>query len=297
MLFARESFSLADIALTLRFAVERDIGLYYARVEGVSWDTSLLPKTPRKPDQWVFLCHVRRGRVMLDPDGEVFESGSTFVAFEHHIATCSPGGRTLRGSKPLLDGVALRMRAAHTPLDCSYPHRLEIDAPVQRALVRSLAVLEDESSDEDALLGEWRSLVDECVASRLLTVRPKLRIGSREHSVVRRAQRALFPILETLMENPMLADAAERVGLTDRQVRRDIVRLQKEFDFLDRGWRSALKRWRVTAAVLLLSSDALTNAEIATAVGYGSLAVMDRAFKRAGLPPPGVVRERHRAAE
>lgn len=294
MLYACESFSLADIALTLRFGSERDVGLYHARIEGVSWDTSLLPGPPPKPDQWVFLCYVGQGSVTMEPSGEVIEAGSTFVASEYHIATWVPGGPTLRGSKPLLNGIALRLRREQTTLSCLRPRRADIAPSVERALARAFSVVADPGCHEAALVAQWRQLVDECLAAGVLTVRPNVRRANRERSTLARAQRALFPILENLVKNPMLVDVTARLGITDRQVRRDILRLQTEFDLLDRGWRSAVNRWRIIAAVLSLSSAALTNAQIASAVGYSRLTAMDRAFKRAGLPAPSVVRERHR---
>jgi AraC-like DNA-binding protein len=88
----------------------------------------------------------------------------------------------------------------------------------------------------------------------------------------------------------MLVDATECARLTERQVRRDVVRMQENFDLFDHGFREVVHRWRLTAAVLLLSAPNLSATEVAGAVGYGSLTAMGRAFKQAHLPSPSQVR-------
>ena len=110
-----------------------------------------------------------------------------------------------------------------------------------------------------------------------------------------RAQEALFPTVENLSEQPMLVDVTERVDVTDRQARRDVIKMQQEFDLFDRGFRETVHRWRLTAAVLLLSAKDLSATEVAAAVGYGSLTAMGRAFKKANLPTPTRVRRQLRA--
>jgi transcriptional regulator GlxA family with amidase domain len=49
-------------------------------------------------------------------------------------------------------------------------------------------------------------------------------------------------------------------------------------------------------SVVLLSADDASVTDVATAVGYGSVDAMSRAFRDAGLPPPSVVQEQLRAA-
>ncbi|MCB9578920.1 MAG: helix-turn-helix transcriptional regulator [Polyangiaceae bacterium] len=292
MLRACERFGLSDVGLTLRFAVERDAGVYYAKLEGASWHTGLLPQAPNPPGDWVFLCLIRAGRVWVAPDGFWLESGVPFVVTEQHIVAADPDGSCFRSEMPVLEGVALRVRAADTRLDASRPKNVTVDASVRQALENAVDVLAG-----DADTGETQSLfqrlLDACADTGILTRHLRVEAERRRHSALERARKALFPILETLFQSPMLVDAMSRVGTTDRQVRRDILRLQREYGFFDRGWRNALNRWRITAAVLLLSSDSLSNAEVAVAVGYGSLTAMDRAFKRAGLPTPRQVREQH----
>jgi transcriptional regulator GlxA family with amidase domain len=70
------------------------------------------------------------------------------------------------------------------------------------------------------------------------------------------------------------------------------VRVQEDFELLDRGWRAAILRWRVTAGALLLSSPEVSLGEAARLAGYSSLKAMARAFSDEGLPSPSEVRER-----
>lgn len=293
MLIACERFELASVGLTLRFAAEREVGLYYARVDGASWNTALLPRAQQRPGDWLFLCLISEGAVAVS-NGLRLESGVPFVVTEEHIVTSSEAGPAFRSDLPSLAGVALRVRASDLSLDVTPPSPLQASPDVTRALREALEVMQAEEVTVESLTEPWTRLLDVCVTQGLMRRRPALQQTRRESSALARARRALFPILETLFDSPMLVDAMGRTGSTDRQLRRDILRLQLEYGFFDRGWRGALTRWRLTAAVLLLSSDALTHAQIAEAVGYGGLPAMDRAFKRAGLPPPSAVRARHR---
>lgn len=117
-----------------------------------------------------------------------------------------------------------------------------------------------------------------------------LEFGADEEEAPARAQEALFPTVEHLSEQPMLVDVTDRVAVTDRQARRDVIKMQQEFDLFDRGFRETVHRWRLTASALLLSAKDLSVSQIATAVGYGSLTAMGRAFKKANLPTPSQVR-------
>lgn len=55
-----------------------------------------------------------------------------------------------------------------------------------------------------------------------------------------RASAAVFPLLSELSQSPMLVDLVERASVTPRQILRDILRMQSEYDFPDRGWRELL---------------------------------------------------------
>ena len=68
------------------------------------------------------------------------------------------------------------------------------------------------------------------------------------------------------------------------------MKVQIEYDLLDRGWRDSLVRWRTTLAVLLLSVDRLSIEEIAAQAGYSGPTAMGRALREAGLPTASAIR-------
>lgn len=79
-----------------------------------------------------------------------------------------------------------------------------------------------------------------------------------------------------------LADASK---LSMRQTERDLGELARRFGMLG-GFRAMLRVMRLRRAILLLSVQGPSVAEVAHLVGYGSSDAMSRAFRDAGLPAP-----------
>ncbi|MDP1825498.1 MAG: hypothetical protein Q8L48_19725 [Archangium sp.] len=102
----------------------------------------------------------------------------------------------------------------------------------------------------------------------------------------------LGALLSRLETNPQMVDLADAQGVSVRQVRRH---LRAAEGWLGpyasaEGWRSQLNRTRVVTAVAFLACSTCRLAEVAHAVGYGSVRAMLRAFRNAGLPAPSVLR-------
>ncbi len=103
--------------------------------------------------------------------------------------------------------------------------------------------------------------------------------GAMEHQMAHLASRATTIELGDVMK------------LSERQVHRIVEDFNLRYGFNAGNWRDTRNRWRVQLAVSLLSLRETTVAAVAKEVGYASPNALARAFAKAGLPPPGLVRE------
>ena len=104
-----------------------------------------------------------------------------------------------------------------------------------------------------------------------------------------RLWKVMRPFYENLSTGVSLKQIAMLAQLSLRQLGRDLGDLSRTFQMFGAGFRDAMRVLRLRAAVLLLSAPAATPAEVAHAVGYGSLDAMGRAFRDASLPAPSIV--------
>ena len=103
-------------------------------------------------------------------------------------------------------------------------------------------------------------------------------------------------MIENLYLTPTLQEVADRVGLSTRQVDRYVESFLRAFGLVGGRWRSSTRYWRLKLAVILLSADGASVADVARCIGYSGSDAMARAFRDAGLPPPVTVQQDVRAA-
>jgi AraC-like DNA-binding protein len=103
--------------------------------------------------------------------------------------------------------------------------------------------------------------------------------------------RAVGPIVERLELRPTVKEVSATTGASSREVDRFVRAFVSSFGLVGGSWRQASLHWRLKLALLFLSADGATIAEIAHAVGYGSADAMTRAFRDAGLPAPSVIQK------
>ena len=114
-----------------------------------------------------------------------------------------------------------------------------------------------------------------------------LRPGSQRHST-RQARKTAFDaaveILSTEFPRPIrIEEVARRVAVSPRQLQRVFA------DEGELGFRSYLRRIRMSHARRLLATTDLPVKEIAQRVGYGNPSQFSKAFKRVhGIPPSQV---------
>jgi AraC-like DNA-binding protein len=194
-------------------------------------------------------------------------NGAPFRAIEIHVDASDV--RVSRSARPAT--LPLDARAFEAARDVLASIRRDDDA----SLERSFATLVAQLARCDAIDG---ALVK--VAGRA-TSRPVSRIWS-----------AVRPMVERMYLSPTLQELETPSGLSTRQIDRYIGNFLERFGLVGTRWRSSMLHLRIKLAVLLLSADGASIADVARVVGYGSTDAMARSFRDAGLPPPGAV---HRA--
>ena len=269
-------------------AVSRQLGCYAIGFEGLTFDNRFLGGSWGAHPGWVIVGRVRAGELLFE--GEVLGAGAAFVIPAPVLTSRTTVIRT-RGDEVVL--VALRVREEDFLI-------APASAPTRIASPRwsgAFDALEDRltrrAPPDDGLARVLRELLEGLATHGLIRdgaagARTALTSADR---VVARVASAVFPMLSRLAKRPAMIDLIERTGLTERQLSRDLVRVQTDFELLDRGWRQALFRWRVTAGALLLSAEDVSLQDAARLAGYASLKAMGRAFADAGLPSPSEVRD------
>jgi AraC-like DNA-binding protein len=191
--------------------------------------------------------------------------GAPFRAIEIHVSASAV--RLARGGRPVL---------------------LDLSA---RAFDAANALLSSTSESDSALERNFATLLRELVRAGVIgadvaagALRPSSRPVARIWSGVR-------PMVERLYLRPTLQEVQASSGFSTRQIDRHVGAFVERFGLVGTRWRSSLLHLRLKLAVLLLSADDVSIAEIARIVGYGSSDAMARSFRDAGLPTPGAVHD------
>lgn len=103
--------------------------------------------------------------------------------------------------------------------------------------------------------------------------------------------RALDNALTSLVEQPSLLDLERVLGLSERQVQRQLLRFNEHYTIHASGrWRDLIRWWRLPMGATLMSTPKATTEGVARMLGYASARAFCDAFAAAGLPSPGAIR-------
>jgi AraC-like DNA-binding protein len=170
----------------------------------------------------------------------------------------------------------------------SEPVPLSLDAATWAA---AAVVAERSRGDDVRLLPETASLL--AALAKLGLVSPAL-AETALHPMpaqFRLLWKAIGPIVERLDLRPTVKELSAVTGGTPREVDRNVRAFVSSFGFVGASWRAGTRYWRLKLAIVFLSADGASIADVARAVGYGSTDAMARAFRDAGLLAPKVVKE------
>jgi AraC-like DNA-binding protein len=261
---------------------------------GLVLDTRFVAPATDEPPATTCLFLLQRGRwIFHDERGASLQSPSAFVITEEELE----GGR---GARPYtyaavgdpyhaieihVGGGDLTRPAARAPA--------ALDVPT--SVWRSAEEVQQHAARDDAscrrVVGELLRGLGRAGLLRPRVVDHALQHDSRRHALLWAGVR---PMIEKLYLTPTLQEVADRVGLSTRQVDRYVEGFVGAFGLVGERWRSSTLHLRLKLAVVLLSADEASVAEVAGAIGYSSSDAMARAFRDAGLPPPATVQRQVR---
>jgi AraC-like DNA-binding protein len=299
MLIARghKQVGLGDLRWALVFAP----GFWSVVVEraGLVLDTRFIPAAidPARPRSCLYLL-LEGTWVVHRTDGEEamrLVAPSVFVVTEEQLEGAA-GARSMTFTAHGTPFRAIEIHVEQSDLSAlpgALPARLDVDDAVVSAAEKVARLT---PHDDGSLETSFGSLLHDLAERSLL--------DRRVADIVRRPVSkpfallwgALRPMIERLYLNPTLQEVGEASQLSTRQLDRYVQRFVTTFGLIGERWRTTTLHIRLKLAIILLSADGASIAEVASAVGYGSSDAMARMFRDAGLPAPAIVQQRVRAA-
>jgi AraC-like DNA-binding protein len=286
VLNAKDRFSGGYVESTI--TLERTFLGHYERRHDLVVDARYFPPVATTSSRVVLFIVSRGWFEFTAPHAALFEAPATFLVSEDAYDGAH-GERTVffRSSGSPFVGYDLRFeRTALLPLLEREPARVDLDEEVYRLVDGAPAIAPDDtlawtSQTRAILLALARQgVIKEELAHSIRATEPRFaRLWNAAALFARR-----FYAITTLDE------MSNVLGLSRRQAARDLKSFFDTFSLARGGFREETRRLRLRVAVIGLSAKGATVDEIARATGYGSVHAMTRAFRDAGLPPPGLVR-------
>lgn len=277
MLLGTSDTRIATARLRSTVAFERNVRGTITRREHLAYDTQFAASIPGRLDDVGHLLLVVAGTVTL-ADGRVVAAPVAFVLADDELERVGPRSRTFRTHGEHVDVIILRFA------------RQELVVPIGLD-AGPLALPPSVWDDAGRVLQEPASLpvlVHTLASARV--IRGTVTFQSEEPERFRRLWDAVQPLYQAAGGSVSLKELSVTLGLSMRQVGRDVKELTSTFGF-GRGYRDTLLVLRLRTAVMLLSAPGVTINDVARTTGYGSAAALARAFRDARLPTPTAVQQ------
>ena len=279
----------ARLASSLVFA--RGVWMNVVERTGLMLDTRFVPaaKGAPRPGTCVYLLH--RGTFVLDEDGGLrFEGPAALLLSEQHLEGAH-GVRpsTFRASGSPFAAIEMHFAEADVTSRPAQPAvRLDVDDASWAAVSRVIGLAREASDDTRELEAAIDNLLRALAARRSIAAR----VAESARSPVRfeKLWRAVRPLAERFALTATMNELGAVADVSPRQLDRYLQEFFKTFTMVGGGWRAATVHLRIKLAIMFLSADDVTIAEVAHAVGYGSADAMARAFRDAGLSAPTTLR-------
>jgi AraC-like DNA-binding protein len=292
MLVARGTrpFKKANLAWAVTFTSK----LWHIVVEreGLLLDTRFAPAADAPAGENSCIYLLLRGFWEMHGDEPLRVDGPTALILSEEQLEGAAGSRSLTysaGGDPFTT-VQLNFPSSFvTVAPDTRPPRFEPSERAWAAASRAASVMP--TGDDDALVGAMSELVAALVAQKVLRSQVAGASFRRTPETFARLWRAIRPLIEGLDLLPSIQDVSGRAGLSARQVDRYVQGVLSGFGHFGSGWRPATRHLRLKLAVLFLSADDASVADVASVVRYGSTDAMARAFRDAGLPAPSAVQD------
>lgn len=265
---------------------------------GLSLETRFVPAAPSPRRRGACLYLLRRGQFTVDGAPDLgFEGPASFALSEHHLEgasgtrslTFSAGGSPWQGIEVHLAEEDIVTAVVRPPLE--RPVAIEVGDAVWATATRLLTHVEH---------GDDREI--EAASSALLNALAETRIVSRDVSRAsseplpfEKLWRAIGPLARRFALSPTVDELCKLADASPRQLNRYLDAFFEEFTVFGGGWRTVTRLLRLKLAILFLSAEDMTLAEVARTVGYGSVDAMARALRDGGAESPSFIRAALRA--
>jgi AraC-like DNA-binding protein len=273
--------------------IERDFLLYVAHRERLRYDTKYLPR-PVRARGIATISLYTRGVVEVDGRDGALGVPRGYVLAENELERPDPGAPSIQLSGAASTGLELRVPTSVVLAPIGATHGpLTLSSSTWDA-VHDLAALAENATPamhgDPRVATTTRALLEGLARDRILSFGLAERMRDDEPPELTRIMDALRPSFASFQVSPSLSDLKRRTGLSIAYLSRDLVRFVTTFGLFGHGFRDFARILRIRTAVVWLSSPDVTATLVADVVGYSNLEAMNRAFKSAGLPSPGVVR-------
>jgi AraC-like DNA-binding protein len=265
--------------------------LQIIEADGITCDTRVFPPTDAPPKPIVCLELVVRGSYRtFGPLLEDTFGDRTALALRHEDYQ---GASSERRFAFRAEGQPLIVVEWHAPraIVGSLPRLPSVLSLCAEAWAAASRVGLLSEADDASLEAGVRSLVERLAGDGVVTDAGAAKALRAPPAPLARVWAALKPTIEHLALSVTAADLGAGADLSSSQVERAFRRWATAFALVGPGLRSVTHTLRLNTAVLFLSADDATVAEVAVATGYGSADAMARAFRDAGLASPSAVQK------
>jgi AraC-like DNA-binding protein len=289
MLIARGQKCVGAASVRYAFAFARGVWCKLIEGKGVEYDSRYIPPTLHPPKPNACLCLMAQGvwrtfgapdELFASPYAQALSSEQFEGAYGRHTYTFRISGDHL-----WIEIYVLASALVGAP---RLPWTLELDDGAW-AVARRAATLSQ--SDDAAVEANIRELLTRLADLRVLDMDVVSGALTSTPKTLQRLWRAIQPLIERLAVSFTLEDLRSLAGLSTAQIERELQNLLGTLGLARPGIRSLTHHMRLKAAVLFLSAEGASIAEVAEVAGYRSVDAMARAFRDAGLAPPSVVRK------
>jgi AraC-like DNA-binding protein len=263
--------------------------------DGIVCDTRVFPPADAPPKPIVCLELIVRATYHAFGALTGTFSDRTALALRHEHYQGANGKRSFafRAEGPSL--VIVEWHAPSEIVACAslppLPAVLPLDDDAWNAATR-VGLLSE--SDDAALEESVRVLVKQLAARGVITEDGAAKTLRAPPAPIERLWRALKPTIEHLALSITAADLGAAADLSTSQVERAFRRWATAFALVGPGLRNVTHTIRLNTAVLFLSAEDASVADVALATGYGSADAMARAFRDAGMASPSAVQKQMR---
>jgi AraC-like DNA-binding protein len=301
MLFAAGQRRIGSARLAWSLAFSGSLWWFVVEREGLVLDTRWIPgaRSARRPQGCVYLLlggtfdvHGPAARTIEAPAALVLSEEQFEGALGARPVTYRTSGEPFAAIQLHVPEAMLAVRPSIDSFGSAHTH--ELGAPAWSA-AREVAVACRSSAE--ASLEPMRRLIvllGDCGILREDAMQPS---AMKTPAPLTLLWQGIRPIVERLNMAPTVDEISTATGMSVRQIEQRIGGFLARFDVGGAGWRAATLHLRLKVAVVLLSAERISVAEVAETTNYGSVDAMARAFRDAGLPPPSKVQAQLRGED